>query len=474
MTYTRCALAVACALLLTACAVSGPAPTVDAQAPLQWQAPLPHHGDQAELSGWWRGQGDPVLARLVDAAQAVSPTIASARTRIATAREQRVAAGAALAPTLDAALVSQRASQQSAGVPTNTTSQALLQASWEVDIFGANRAVRDAAEARYQGAQAGWHDARVSVAAETANAYYQQRACERLLDVAQQDAASRADTARVTQLSAQAGFESPANLALAQASAADGSSRAIAQQAQCDVGVKTLVALTAIAEPELRALLTGAVDNAAAALSPAQGVPVETLPAQVLAQRPDVFNSEREVAAASFEVAGARAERFPRLTLTGSVGRGNVRAGGESVTANTWNIGPVQMTLPIFDAGRRRAAVDAAQERYAAAVITYRGSVRQAVREVEEALVNLQSADRRTTDAQTALQGYRTSFDAADVRYKNGMASLFELEDARRTRLAAENAMVGVQRERSAAWIALYRAAGGGWNRPQAGTTQSN
>ncbi len=461
MNYPRCALAIACALLLSACAVSGPAPAVDAQAPVQWQAPLPHHGDTAELTGWWRGQGDPVLARLVDAAQEVSPTIASARTRIATAREQRVAAGAALAPTLDAALVSQRASQQSASVPTNTTSQALLQASWEVDIFGANRAVRDAAEARYQGAQAGWHDARVSVAAETANAYYQQRACEQLLDVAQQDAASRTDTARVTQLSAEAGFESPANLALARASAADGSSRAIAQQAQCDVGVKTLVALTAIAEPELRALLAGA----AATMSPAQGVPVDTLPAQTLAQRPDVFNAEREVAASSFEVAGARAQRYPRLTLTGSVGRGNVRAAGESVTANTWNIGPVQMTLPIFDAGRRRASVDAAQERYEAAVISYRGSVRQAVREVEEALVNLQSADRRTADAQTALDGYRASFAAADVRYKNGMASLFELEDSRRTRLAAENAMVGVQRERSAAWIALYRAAGGGWNR---------
>ncbi|QGZ43046.1 efflux transporter outer membrane subunit [Pseudoduganella flava] len=463
-------MALALALALSACAISGPAPTVDAQQPVAWQAPLPHHGAVGELSGWWRSQGDPLLAELVEAAQTVSPTVASARTRIASAREQRVAAGAALAPALDAAVTSTRASQQSAGLGANTTSQALLQASWEVDVFGANRAVRDAAQARYEGAQAGWHDARVSVAAETANTYYDLRACERLLDVARQDAASRADTARLTELAAQAGFQSPANLALARASAADGANREIAQRALCDVDVKALVALTAIAEPELRTRLAAGP----AELTPAQGIAVDTLPAQTLAQRPDVFTAEREVAAASFEVAGARAQRFPRLALAGSVGRGQVHAAGESVTANTWTIGPVQVTLPLFDAGRRAAAVDAARERYEAAVTSYRGSVRQAVREVEEALVNLQSTDLRTAQAQAALEGYRASFAAVEDRYKNGMASLFELEDARRTRLAAENAMVSVQRERSAAWIALYRAAGGGWSRADLTTTARN
>jgi NodT family efflux transporter outer membrane factor (OMF) lipoprotein len=374
-----------------------------------------------------------------------------------------MAAGAALAPTVDAALTSTRASQQSAAMPTNTTSQGYLQASWEVDIFGANRAVRDAAQARYEGAQAGWHDARVSVAADTANTYYQFRSCERLLDVARQDAASRADTARLTELTAKAGFEAPASLALARASAADGANREIAQRAQCDVDVKTLAALTAIPEPALR----GRLAAGSAELTPAQGIAIDTLPAQVLAQRPDVFNAEREVAAASFEVAGARAQRFPRLGIAGAIGRGQIRAAGESVTANTWTIGPVQMTLPIFDAGRRRASVEAAQERYEAAVTSYRGSVRQAASEVEQALVNLQGTGERTVQAQAALEGYRASFTAAEDLYKNGMGSLLQLEDARRTRLAAENAMIAVQRERSAAWIALYRAAGGGWNRDQ-------
>lgn len=463
MKLLKMTLAVAAALALSACAVSGPASKVEAQAPQQWQAPLPHKGEVAELAHWWQKQGDPLLVQLIDAAQAVSPTIATARSRIEDSRAQRVAAGAALAPDLNGVATSTRMSQQQASTPTNTTSQLLLQSSWEIDIFGRNRAARDAAQARLESAQAGWHDARVSVAAETANQYYGLRACEQLLAVAQQDAASRADTARLTELTAKAGFQAPANAALARASAADASSRAIAQRAACDVNVKALVALTAIPEPELRQRLAGQV----AVLSPAQGVAIPALPAETLAQRPDVFTAEREVAASSFEVGGARAERFPRLSITGSVGRGRIHTSDGNVTENTWTIGPLQMSLPLFDAGRRRAAVDAAKVRYEAAVSSYRGAVRQAVREVEEALVNLQSTDERAADAQTALEGYRTAFIATEDRYRNGMASLLELEDARRTRLAAENTVVNLQRERSAAWIALYRAAGGGWTANQ-------
>jgi multidrug efflux system outer membrane protein len=464
MKVLKMTLAVTAALALSACALSGPASKIEAQAPQQWQAPLPHKGEVAELASWWQRQADPLLVQLIDAAQAVSPTIATARSRIEDSRAQRVAAGAALAPDLNAVATSTRMSQQQASVPTNTTSQLLLQSSWEIDIFGRNRAARDAAQARLESAQAGWHDARVSVAAETANQYYGLRACERLLAVAQQDAASRADTARLTDLTAKAGFQAPANAALARASAADGNSRAIAQRALCDVNVKALVALTAIPEPDLRQRLAA---GQAAALSPAQGIVIPALPAATLAQRPDVFTAEREVAASSFEVAGARAERFPRLSLTGSVGRGRIHTSEGNLTENTWTIGPVQMSLPLFDAGRRRAAVDAAKARYEAAVSGYQGTVRQAVREVEEALVNLQSTDERSADAQTALDGYRTAFIATEDRYKNGMASLLELEDARRTRLAAENTVVNLQRERSAAWISLYRAAGGGWTANQ-------
>ncbi|RYY53304.1 MAG: RND transporter, partial [Comamonadaceae bacterium] len=190
---------------------------------------------------------------------------------------------------------------------------------------------------------------------------------------------------------------------------------------------------------------------------------VAAVPARLLAQRPDVFQAEREVAAASAEVGGARAQRFPRLTLSGSIAAGTVRTAGVSTDLQTWSIGPLAVSLPIFDGGRRAADVDAAQARYEEAAALYSARVRQAVREVEEALVNLESAGLRTGDARVAMEGYRVSFTATDARYRSGLASLVELEDARRTSLAAENALIALQHERQVAWVALYRAAGGGW-----------
>ncbi|WP_229202324.1 efflux transporter outer membrane subunit [Pseudoduganella aquatica] len=461
------ATAMAVAMALGGCALNAPPAKVDAAAPPQWQAPLPHNGNLTDLNNWWQNQGDPLLVQLIDSAQAASPTLASARSRIAQSRAERVAAGAALAPSLDVAGSVARQNQQSS-IPTGTTSQVALQASWEIDIFGAGRAARNAAEARFNSANAGWHEARVSVAAETANQYYGLRACEQLLKVAVQDAGSRAYTARLTELSSKAGFLSPSDSALARASAADGRSRASAQRAACDIGVKSLVALTAIAEPELRAKL------AAATAVPAPAIAIAVLPAQTLSQRPDVYTAEQEVAAASFEVRGAQAQRYPRLSLSGSVGAANFHSGGENTQLDTWTLGPLAISVPVFDAGRRRANVDAAQARYELAVSQYRGSVRKAVAEVEQALVTLNSTGERASDAEISLQGYRTAFTAIEDRYKNGLASLLELEDARRSRLAAENNVVSLQQERSNAWVALYRAAGGGWTASAVVPAQAN
>ena len=442
-------------LALTACAVAPPA-QVALPAPAQWHAPLPHNGSVTDLTSWWRQQGDPLLVQLVDAAQAASPTIAQAGARIAQSRAQRIAASAALLPSLDLGVNASRANQQST-LPAGTLAQGALQSGWEIDVFGARRAERSAAQARLAGDTAAWHEARVAVAAEVGTQYYNLRTCEQLLAVAKLDAVSRADSARLTKLTAEAGFQAPATAALARASAAEANSRATLQQALCDIDVKTMVALSAMDEPALRSKL---------AASPAVAAPliaIASLPAQVLAQRPDVFAAEREVAAASFDVGSAQAARYPRLSLSGAIGLANFRGGGDSISSDTWTIGPLALTLPIFDAGRRSANVDAARARYEAAVIAYRASARRAVSEVEQAMVSLNASTSRSGDAQVSLEGYRAAFVAAEERYKNGLGSLLELEDARRTRLAAENALVTLQRERSNAWIALYRAAGGGW-----------
>jgi multidrug efflux system outer membrane protein len=461
MKTIRIVAAAAAALWLGGCAVTRPPASVAAPAPPQWHAPLPHGGTLADLTRWWQQFNDPLLLDLIAASQGASPTIAAAATRIAQARATRVAAGAALLPTLDGQLAAARGNTQPPA-PLATTLQAGLQSAWEIDLFGGRGAAAEAATARLAGAQAGWHDARVAVAAETANSYLNLRTCERQRGVTDNDARSRAETARLSQLSADAGFTAPANAALARASAAEGAARATLLRAQCDIEIKALVALSGIAEPVLRQkLATAWVEPQQFALAT-----VPPVPAQLLAQRPDVYLAEREVAAASADVGSARAEQFPRLSLSGSIAAGTVRTGGVSTDLQTWSIGPLALTVPLFDGGRRAASTDAAEARYEEAALVYAAKVRQAVREVEEALVNLESARSRSEDARIAVEGYRISFAATEARYRSGLASLVELEDQRRVTLAAETALVSLQRERVAAWIALYRAVGGGWQRP--------
>jgi multidrug efflux system outer membrane protein len=234
---------------LTGCTLMRPPAQVEAPLPAQWNAPLPHGGSLASLADWWRQLDDPLLVELIAAAEAASPNVASAAARVAEARSTRVQAGAALLPSLDGTASASRgtsgfssggsttgssgtgstgssssSSSLSASTPV-TTLQAGLQSKWEVDLFGRLRADRDAAEAKQSSANAKWHDARVAVAAETANAYFAERACRQQLRVAESDARSRSETARLTDLSAKAGFTAPADAALARASASDASGR---------------------------------------------------------------------------------------------------------------------------------------------------------------------------------------------------------------------------------------------------------
>ena len=465
-------------LLLSACALQSPPAAVSTNPPAQWFAPLPasqpvaglpHQGRLTDLGRWWQQQGDPLLVELINAAQAVSPSVASARSRIEQSRASRVAAGAALLPSLDASASASRGRSQLVGAAPalmGTSSQLGLQTAWELDVFGGRRDSRDAAQLRYEGAQAQWHDARVLVAAETANQYYSLRTCGQLLRVARADATSRGETGRLAQLSADAGFTAPATAALARASAADANSRATQQAALCELDIKALVALSGMPEPDLKQKLASAHTPPAQAAT----VLIASVPAQALAQRPDVFTAEREVAAASADVGSAQAARYPRLSLSGSVAANTFRSGAVRTDFTTWSIGPLALSLPLFDGGRRAADVDAAQARYEEAAALYRGRVRQAVREVEEALVNLQSTAARSEDACVAAEGYRASFAGTEALYKNGLASLVDLEDSRRTQLAAETALLSLQRERVSAWVALYRAMGGGWTRELEGT----
>lgn len=458
------------AALLAGCALTPPGPAPAPALPTAWSAPLPaaHGGSTAHLAQWWSQFDDPLLPQLVAATQRSNGDLAQAVARIDEARANARIAGSGAWPTLTANASAVRArTEVPAPTTTLTTTGAGLDARWEIDLFGVTRNSAAAARARVDAAAAGWHDLRVSLAAETAATYVNLRACEALVEVYTQDATSQRRTADLTQVKADAGLESPANAALARASAADASNRLIGQRADCDALVKSLVALTALPEPELR----GRLDARRAQLPQPAQFTVEAVPAQMLMQRHDLVALERAARAASGDVGAAMADRWPRLSLAGTITLASARGSGGTVDGTNWSVGPA-LSLPLFDAGRRAAAVDAAQARYAAAAANYVQRARDAVREVEQALVRLDAASRREADAQIAAQGFRRYFEAAQARFDAGSESLLDLESARRNALQAAAALVNVQRERVAAWVALYRAVGGGWSAgAEAGTT---
>ncbi|AMO97116.1 efflux transporter, outer membrane factor (OMF) lipo, NodT family protein [Collimonas fungivorans] len=445
-----------------------PTPATSSQAVLpQFQASLPptaaNGNAAANLTDWWSQFDDPLVSELVATAQASNPSLAQALARIAQARAAAGSAGSALFPSVAADASSTRSKSLSgttglgsASIIT-TNSTAAFDASWELDLFGGKRKTAEAANARVFARNADWYGAKVSLAAEVGSTLVNYRACVATAAMLAQDLKSREQTAQLTALKVKAGFTAPADGALINGSTADARQKLVVQRTECDLDIKALVALTDIPEPALRTKL--AVNER---LPTPRGFVVESVPAQALSQRPDIAVAERELAAASAEINVAQANRYPSLSLLGSIGIGGFRFDGSSSRSDTWSFGP-SLKLPLFDAGLLRAQVDLARGRYDEAYAGYQLQVRSAAREIEEALVRLDAAARREDDAALAAKEYESYFRANDDKFKAGSGSLFELEDARRTFLSAQQTQISVQREHVTAWIALYKALGGGW-----------
>ena len=449
-------------LVLAACASTAPAPPpqgTGVQLAMQWHAPLPHGGQTTDLRQWWSQFDDPLLPRLIETAQHASPTLAQATAKMADARASSVTSGAALLPSLGGTASTTRARAELVEASANVSLLG-LETAWELDLFGANRAGLAAAEARLASSQANWHDARVSVAAEVARNYVELRACEAHVEQARIDGASRARTFRLTELAAAAGLRAPATADLARASAAQSEMALEERKAQCEQLVKALVALTAQEEQALRRDLA---EHTARLPRPAE-FGVSTVPGAVLAQRPDIHAAARDVVAASASAMQADAQRWPRITLTGSIGATRLSSLGVSTDGTVWSVGPIAITFPLFDGGMLRANAQAAKVRYEAATTVYAARLRTAVQEVEVALVRLESTARRGDSAAIATDGYERSYRATAASYDMGAASLFDLEDARRSLVTAQSTLIDLRRERLLAWVSLYRSMGGGWS----------
>lgn len=424
----------------------------------KWHATLPEGAPLEDPGLWWRQFDDPLLLSLLEAAQAASSTIAEAGARIADARVQWVSDGAVLIPSVEVNSSSVRG-RVDTNEPTGTVSSIGLMSSWELDLFGGNRAGLKASRSRLASSEANWHAAKIAIAAEVATQYSRLRACEARLEQVTQDAQSRLHTAHLTGLVSRAGLAAPIIYQQAKASAAQGETLRVQQEEQCDLWLKMLVSLSGMDEVALRQSLkadSGTLPRPAA-------IQVPVIPAKVLAQRPDVRAAEQDVIAAGADVVQADARRLPRISLSGSIGFQQIGMGGMRTDGRVWQIGPVAISMPLFDGGQGRANADAARIRQQAVRTTYAAVIREAIREVESALVELDGSSKRKESAQTSVDGFSHAYLSWQSMYKAGMASLLELEDARRSKAEAQRAFIDAEEQQVLAWISLYRALGGGW-----------
>ncbi|MDP5238405.1 efflux transporter outer membrane subunit [Uliginosibacterium sp. 31-16] len=453
-------------LLLCGCKAFGPdykAPQLSTHdVPARWTSPIDAPGaattaSTAPATQWWSELGDATLDRLVAEAFNNSPTLEAALARLNESRALHSEARSAALPGADAEAGTRRSSSDDSG-PGNQRWLG-LNSSWELDLFGAVRRGEEGAAAREEAKRATLADARVSLAADVADAYLSYRACQSNLALSEQDVASREATRKLTADSIEVGFTAPYQGIRSAASVAEARTRLAETRAQCQQLENLITRLTGILRPALAQVL--AVRPTGLDRLPEPKRFDIAVPTQAVLQRPDVRFAERSLAAASADIGLAVADRFPRLALAGSLGystSGSNSAG--YLSFGSWSFGPT-ISLPVFDAGRRAAAVKAAESRYDETLATYKAKARDAIQEIENALTRYAAANERADNARVAASQYQHFFEAVEQRYREGASNLLELEDARRTMLDARQTLLGVQKERLQAWITLNRATGG-------------
>jgi outer membrane protein, multidrug efflux system len=466
----------ACAgLTLLAGCVLGPAyhapPVAQLRIPPAWHATLPHGGSMVELGRWWQQFDDPELSALIDIAEADSPTIGQAVARLRSARADLAVSRAAYLPGVDASGSFNRSNANTTAVTSANVNQPAtvesgelnvtsgsLDVSWELDLFGKVRRRNQASAARAEAGLAEWHDARVSVAADVADAYARLRQCQALLQLQRVNEVSVNTARRITAAKVRFGFATPADAALTEASVDEASDSLEFQSSACEQVANELVALSGVDRTTLDLRLASTYGQ----IPVPRDATVPAIPAQVIEQRPDVRARERELAAANAEIGEAMAARLPSVSLTGSIGVNHYQASGQTLTLRPWAFGP-GLTLPIFDGGRGAANVDAARAQYDETLGAYEETVRKAVMEVENALVRVDASVRREQAAAAAQKNYQRYFDATEQKYRTGAEDVLDLETARRQLVSDGQRVASARLERAQAWIALYKAVGGGW-----------
>jgi multidrug efflux system outer membrane protein len=366
-------------------------------------------------------------------------------------------------PTINAAVIGQR---QTTGPdqPISSLYQAGLSVTaFELDLFGRVRNLTASALAQYLATEEARKTTQISLIAQVANTYLTFLADEELLGLTQQTLKTREESLRLSQLRFDNGVAS--KLDLDQAVSLVEQARTTLAQAQRqraqDLNLLTLLVGQPIPD-NLPQGLTLAKTNL-------PDLPAG-LPSDLLATRPDIRSAEQQLIAANANIGAARANYFPRISLTGSAGSASPELSG-LFNGGTfgWTFAP-QALLPLFDYGARRAGVESATAGRDIAVARYEQSIQTAFREVADALAGQATFSEQLRAQQAVAAAEADRFYLSDLRYRSGTASYLDQLDAQRSLFTAQQQAIEANLARLQNQVTLYRVLGGGWSEPNTDT----
>jgi multidrug efflux system outer membrane protein len=427
--------------------------------------PVQPVGAAAATLAWQDYFTDPRLQGLIHTALANNRDLRVSVLNIEQARAQFQIQRSALFPAVGVSASGSRSSPnpyQAFGVGGSVASNYSVNlgiTAWEIDFFGRIASLKEQALAQYLATEESRKATQISLIAAVANGWLTLIADDELLDLTRQTLATREESVRLTKLRFDSGVSSEIDFQLAN-SLAETARASYARQQRLRAQDENALALLLGAPVPAEALAGGALRLDGAA--PMRDLPAG-LPSDLLNERPDIRSAEQQLIAANASIGAARANFFPRISLTSAIGTASNEFSNlfDSGT-KAWSFAP-SITLPIFNAGANQAALEATRAGQQIAVAQYEKSIQTAFREVADALAGRATLGEevRALRAQAEAEGVR--FKLNDLRYRNGIASALDLLDAQRSLFSAQQAAVQTRLLQLQNQVVLYKALGGGW-----------
>ncbi len=425
-------------------------PEIFSHAPKTHEAQPPQTA--ASVDGLWQGYGDATLQALMKHALTHNDSIAEARARILEARSLAREAYTALLPSLDAAGKAGTGSRDNPfGEDALDSFEAGVSASFEADLFGKNRAARDAQRAKIRQQRASLADIQRILLSDLAHAYLQLRHAQARITTQKQAIAQARTQRRLSQTREQAGLTSQIDTLV--------SSRELSQRRAELPALRSLrdEALSRIAL--LAPNLPEAQQQALRTAAPMPALPVIAVlntPAALLYARPDVRAAHAELASTHHAWAQAVAAQYPTISLAAFFGW---RDNGIAPQGDVWSLG-TNLAAPIFNFGRIQSQIDAADARSQQAAARYQRTVRTALSDVERALIAWRDQGSSLRKREQTLALAAQSRNLAQARYDKGLSSYLEVISAQLAWLDAQAATLAANHEALRAATDLYRALG--------------